>query len=131
MPVNAAASGRRNVTLVVEDEDGVRELAAAILRESGRDVLAFASAEAALAALDDANLEVDALVTDLTLPGMDGATLAAFVRALHPRVHVVITSGSGEEVILARLSDSGRARILAKPFRLAALVEAVGKTTEG
>ena len=121
---------RRSVILLVEDEPAVRELAAAVLRERGVDVLAFASAEDAVAALDDPGLDVEVLVTDLHLPGMDGAGLASYVRALHPGVRVLITSGSGEEGILDRLGDGRPAQVLVKPYRLADLARAVERARE-
>lgn len=124
------ASNRRAVTLLVEDEPAVRELAASVLRERGVDVLAFAAAEPVLAVVEDPSLEIQVLVTDLHLPGMDGATLATYVRAHHPHVHVVITSGSGEEGILDHLGELPEAEVLVKPYRLSELAKVVQRARE-
>jgi CheY-like chemotaxis protein len=128
--VSSIGPQRRSVILLVEDEPAVRELAASVLRERGLDVLAFGAAEPALVVLDDPSLDVSVLVTDLHLPGMDGATFASCVRAIHPRVRVLITSGSGEEGILDRLGESREAQVLVKPYRLADLARAVERARE-
>jgi len=64
--------------LLVEDDADVRESYASRLKEEGHAVVAVATAEAALEQLHADTF--DALVTDLLLPGMDGAELARTIR---------------------------------------------------
>ena len=70
--------------LVVEDDDDIREAYVTQLARDGYSVSAVATAEEALEVLD--RREVDLLIVDLWLPGMDGAELCRTIRA-HERQH--------------------------------------------
>jgi two-component system cell cycle sensor histidine kinase/response regulator CckA len=78
--------------LLVEDEDGVRKFARFALEASGFVVTEAAAAEAALGLIGP-DRPLDLLVTDLTMPGMDGRELAGRVRAARPGVGIVFASG--------------------------------------
>lgn len=113
-----AASTRPAATiLLVEDEPGVRALAAKALRRSGYRVLVAEDGEAAVALLDAGGGGIDALVTDLMLPGMDGAALARLVADRIGPIPVILTSGCAEEATAAAEAIAG-ASVLAKPFSL-------------
>ncbi len=107
--------------LVVEDDEGVRALAARILRGTGYRVLEAASAEEALGAVLGAGEPVDLILTDVVLPRMDGRHLVAEIRKARPDVRALYMSGyrSGAE---ERLEDDG---FIAKPFSPDGLVSAV------
>jgi DNA-binding NtrC family response regulator len=81
--------------LLVEDEPLVRASAAEALRDAGLDVAEAASAEEALAALDNsADGPPRVVVADLHLgPGMDGPTLGALALRRWPQVGVVYATG--------------------------------------
>ncbi|GJD82004.1 response regulator [Methylobacterium gregans] len=82
------------VALVVEDDDAVRNLAAAVLEETDLEVIACASAEDAISVLESRNVNVALLFADIRLPGpMDGLSLARTVEDRWPDVRVVVTSG--------------------------------------
>jgi CheY-like chemotaxis protein len=102
--------------LVVDDDLDLREQAAAILRDLGYDVLVAATPMAALSTLH-AGTAVDLLLTDLTMPEMDGETFARHARVVRPRLRVVMTSGFPP----AREGD----RLLPKPYAPATLARRV------
>ncbi len=77
----AAASAR---VLLVDDEEALRELLAQNLEDRGYDVLVAAGGEAALALLS-AGETVDVLVTDLSMPGMNGIALIRAAQTLRAR----------------------------------------------
>lgn len=72
--------------LIVDDEADARELLTTLLKQSGADVIAAASAQEALALLTECPTEQkpDVLVSDIGMPGEDGYTLIRQVRALAP-----------------------------------------------
>jgi len=108
--------------LVVDDNDLVRNMSDVVLRPYGHDTMTADSAAAALTVL--AERAVDALVTDLTMPGeLDGRDLVTRVRETHPTVGVVVVTGY--TVQPATFDDT--VVVLNKPFGVDQLVQAVAK----
>jgi CheY-like chemotaxis protein len=86
---------RAGRVLLVEDDVLVRLLAVEALTDGGFDVAEAADAPEALRLLD--GTEFDLMVTDVGLPGMNGAELAARVRTERPLLKVLFTTGYGAE----------------------------------
>lgn len=80
--------------LCVDDEAGALFLRKAVLRKFGFDVIAAQSAKEALQLLEQNR--VDLLLSDLLMPDVSGAELAAAVKSRYPRLPVVIVSGVNE-----------------------------------
>jgi PAS domain S-box-containing protein len=116
--------GRGRSILLVEDEDAVRKLARVTLEGSGYTVIEAPDGESALECLAGAG-HLDLLVTDLTMPGIDGRELAEQVRAARPDIGVVFMSGYAPEI--DRLESLVGALFLAKPFTPADLRKAATK----
>jgi two-component system cell cycle sensor histidine kinase/response regulator CckA len=110
--------------LLVEDEDGVRKLARFALEGQGYTVAEAPDAESALELLKP-DRTFDLLVTDLTMPGMDGRDLAGRVRATRPEVGVVFVSGYVPDG--GRLEEIPGAIFLPKPFTPVELLRAAGR----
>lgn len=102
---------------IVEDSDDFRAAMAEMLMMMHYQVEGFASAEAALARLQEG--EFDVLLTDVSLPGMNGLELASAVSAKHPGIRIILASGHGSSV-----SNDARfpCQILAKPFSMEQLL---------
>jgi two-component system cell cycle sensor histidine kinase/response regulator CckA len=109
--------------LVVDDEEGVRMVAARALKARGYDVELAASADDATSAIAAVGAP-DLIVTDLSMPGMSGATFARAMLAVHAGVRVLVVSGYADEE-LADLLATGRAQVLVKPFTARSLTDAV------
>lgn len=92
--------------LLVDDEDALVELLDASLGGLGYRVTGFTSAEAALEAFRSAPLQFDAVVSDLSMPGMSGLELARSVLEVRPQTPIVLTSG------YVRAADEAAAREL-------------------
>jgi PAS domain S-box-containing protein len=89
----ARAAPARQCILLVEDNDDVRQLAASMLELAGYKVLAAPSGERALDLLAQQS-DVDLLFSDVIMPGgMNGLQLVDKVRAQHPGLPVLLTSG--------------------------------------
>ena len=117
------------VVLIVEDEDAVRTFGSRALAAKGYTVLEAADGEDAIHLLKD-RTDVDVLITDMVMPGMDGATLARLVRQEHPQIRVILMSGYSEEVASDDLADAPDVHFLAKPFSLDALAAKVAEALE-
>jgi signal transduction histidine kinase/CheY-like chemotaxis protein len=114
--------------LVVEDEAAVREIAVAILRDHGYDVLEAADAEEALRVFGDRSARVDLLLTDVVLPGrLRGRELADRIVAVRPQVKVLFMSGYTENAIVhhGRLDDG--VHLISKPFKREQLAQKVAE----
>ena len=113
--------------LLVEDEPLVRMLAADILEDDGFEVIEAATARAALAILEKRNGEVDALFTDVDMPGgMSGLELAGIVHHRWPHIALLVTSG------VVRVSGDlpGRGVFLEKPYPSTAPVTIIRQLIE-
>ena len=110
------------VVLVVEDETLVRLLANDILTDAGYRVLEGRDGQEALTILE-VHGGVRVLVTDITMPNVDGISLANIVRARWPQIGIVITSGAMPEA--TNLVIPEWARFLRKPYASEALLRAV------
>jgi PAS domain S-box-containing protein len=106
-----------DVILVVEDEERMREISSASLRELGYTVLHASSAASALRLLET-NPQITVLFTDIVMPDMNGRELADEAVKLRPGLKVLFTTGYTRNAIVhgGRL-DAG-VNFLAKPFTL-------------
>lgn len=112
--------------LVVEDNPQVRTLATARLIELGYRVKEAESGDAA-AALLRAQSDVDAVFTDLVMPGtLDGLALAQHVATNYPKIRILLTSGYAEDILSKQSSELGHP-ILRKPYRQSALANALSE----
>jgi PAS domain S-box-containing protein len=91
----APARGTERV-LLVEDEDGVRALAARVLAEQGYVVEEARNGLEALGVLERPDHGIDLVLTDVVMPDMGGVELADRVAAVHPNVRIVYMSGYSE-----------------------------------
>ena len=94
-PDTDPAAGR---ILVVDDDAGVRKVIGAYLRRVGYQVLEAGDGAEALTRLDAARWEVDLVLTDISMPVLNGVELCLRVRAARPELPVICMSGfySGE-----------------------------------
>jgi len=99
------------------------------LEERGYAVRSTATAEAALELLDSENETFDLLVTDIVLPGMNGADLSDRVRE-RAGVPVLFVTGFAENGIAQRAELDEGATLLKKPFSGVELCERVGEVIE-
>ncbi|MCF8503065.1 MAG: response regulator, partial [Rhodospirillum sp.] len=116
-------SGKETI-LLVEDEDAVRVFGSRALRNKGYTVLEARSGEGAMDVLEAGEV-IDLLITDMVMPGMDGATLAVKARENRPGLRIILISGYSEDVIKGDVVDQPNTHFLPKPFSLKALAEKV------
>ena len=119
-----AAAGSATI-LLVEDQQGVRELSASILRSAGYAVLAADGGAEALAVAAAHPGEIDILVSDVVMPGMTGPQLAKELRALRPMVKVLYMTGYATEAQMGAAVAGENVHQLSKPFTAAALAAKV------
>lgn len=118
--------------IVVEDEIGLRGVAARILQRGGCRVVGVGTAEEALALLDGGSA-CDVVVTDVGLPGRSGWDLAAALRERTPPIGVLVATGWAHSLPDEQLAEHGvrREQLLGKPYRAEELLAAVARVAGG
>ncbi len=115
--------------LLVDDEDGVRMVSARLLKSKGFKVIECANAEQALDVLEKEK-DIDVLLTDMIMPGMDGETLIKCARKIDSQMKVILMSGYSEDLARHGSSENKDFAFLAKPFELNELFEKVKEVLE-
>lgn len=115
--------------LLVEDEDAVRLFSKRALSNKGYEVMAAESGDSALALMEEnADKEVDLVITDVVMPGMDGPTMATKIRETNPDLKIIFISGYTEDKLKEHMTDN--VWFLPKPFTLQQLAEKVKEVLE-
>lgn len=104
--------------LLVEDEDAVRMFAARALKDKGYEVLDAANGTEALQIAKRDNIEIDLIITDVVMPGMDGPQMINEIRQFMPSVKVIFISGYAEDSFRRKLDNEENIHFLPKPFNL-------------
>lgn len=117
-------SGRGRI-LLVEDEDGVRGIAASLLESSGYDVEQAADGEEALEILEDNDEPFDLVISDVVMPGMDGPTLIREAKEYLGEARIIFISGYAERDIARQLDEDREVSFLPKPFTVRDLADRV------
>lgn len=107
------------VVLVVDDEEAQRKVLAGFLRKAGYEALAAGSVDEALETVRARS--VDAVLTDLKMPGKGGLELLAEIRALAPDVPVIVLTAFGTVDSAVEAMKRGAVDFLTKPVDLGAL----------
>jgi signal transduction histidine kinase/CheY-like chemotaxis protein len=119
-----AARAKGGRVLVVDDEEIIRTMACALLETGGYKAESAASGQDALDALAAKGCP-DAIILDLSMPGMDGAEAFRLIRAAHPGARIIISSGYSMNDSVQTLMEGGAAIFVQKPYRKAELLAAV------
>jgi two-component system, cell cycle sensor histidine kinase and response regulator CckA len=129
-PVETPRTGTETV-LLVEDNDGVLNLALAILRRLGYAVFAAANGSEALETAARHPGRIDLLLTDVVLPGMNGRELAGRLTRLHPETRALYAAGYAENVIVHGGELEKNLHFIAKPYTLESLSRRVRDVLDG
>ncbi len=127
MMEDAAQTGQGETVLVAEDEDSLRESIVAYLRQHGYIVLSACDGEEALHVASEHDGPIHLLLTDVVMPRMEGAELAAELESSRPGLITLFISGYTDQRLLTRLPQSPRPRVLQKPIKLRNLLNTIGE----
>jgi nitrogen-specific signal transduction histidine kinase/CheY-like chemotaxis protein len=122
----SAVRGNGELILIVDDEPQIRDITAAILSRHGYRVLIAGDGSEAVALFASRSSEISVVVTDMSMPNLDGTILANIVQHLNPMVKILAMSGlssSGGESKMRQITEA----FLFKPFKVEALLQAVNK----
>jgi CheY-like chemotaxis protein len=118
--------GNGATVLLVEDEPQILELARVMLEKIGYRVFAAGTPEQALEIAEKHILEIELLLTDVLMPGMNGRDLAKLLQTLYPGMKVMFMSGYCSNVMFPEGTGHNGVNFLPKPFTLRMLADKVG-----
>jgi len=125
----ADSSGPRAATLermtggvlVVDDDDAVRRINSQLLKRMGLRTFVASDGEEAMRLYALHGDEIDCVLLDLTMPGMDGVATLEALRRQNPAIKAVLCTGYGEQVASEHFRNLGLAGFVQKPFQIAEL----------
>lgn len=114
----------KHTILLVDDEATVRTLVGIMLERSGYDVLAAEDGHAAMALLQERH-DIDLVIADYRMPGMDGLALVRRIKERSPDLPVVMMTGYGDLESYLCATGLGVVRYVGKPVGLRELRQTV------
>ena len=111
--------------LLVEDEEGVRGIAAQLLQSCGYQVMEAGDGEQALEIIKENSGSIDLLISDVVMPNMDGPAMVAQARRAFPDLPVLFMSGYAEEQLRKEINIAD-VHFLPKPFTVQQVTDKVG-----
>ncbi len=104
--------------LLVDDEQIILETAEALLRRLGYEVLAASGGKEAVRLYEERKDRIDAVVLDMIMPGMSGGDTFDRLKAVNPRVKIILASGYSLDGNAQDILDRGCDAFIQKPFKI-------------
>jgi CheY-like chemotaxis protein len=117
--------GNGECILVVDDEQAVRDVAVRILGGFGYRAVAVPSGQDAVQRYSLERANINAVITDMAMPGMDGPALVRALRQIEPDIRIMGMSGHGENMGSDSNAPWGLPVFVSKPFTVERLLFAV------
>ena len=114
--------GNNELVLVVDDEKPILNLAQTMLERFGYRVLPAANGAEALKIYASRQNEIAAVITDMSMPVMDGHAIMAALRAVNPKVRIISSSGLDANDNSANTANAAARRFIPKPYTLESML---------
>jgi len=116
---------KSNISEGLHYDEAIRQTTSAMLTMNGFDVPLATDGDEAVHIYRHRLEEIQAVLLDLTMPGMSGEETFAQLRAINPEVSIVLSSGYNKRETTAQLASDELATFLQKPYRIAELMHAL------
>lgn len=120
-------SGGNRTVLVVDDEEGILQMARKTLERHGYRVRIARHGAEAIDIYSQHPAEISVVITDMAMPVMDGPTAIRLLRAIDPNVRIIASSGLESVGGAAKAIGAGSVLFIPKPYSAEVLLRAVGK----
>ena len=127
---SAPPRGHGEMVLVVDDEANIREITKDTLESGGYQVLTAVDGTHAIAVYAEHRESIDAVITDMIMPFMDGMSTIRAIRKLNPGAVIIANSGFAGDLQTTRAADSGADAFISKPYTAKKLLEVLGAVLE-
>lgn len=129
-PENSEAWHGTGTILVVDDEEGVRAVIEYVLEANGFTVLTACDGREGVEVFREHSDKIAAVLLDMTMPHMDGATAFSEIHHLRPEVPVILMSGYSEQDATGQFAGKGLAGFIQKPYRPADVIRKLQQVLE-
>jgi two-component system cell cycle sensor histidine kinase/response regulator CckA len=120
-------TGHGETILLVDDESAIREVAKAVLSQSGYKVLTADDGPSALAIFAQQSKKIATVLTDSEMPIMSGLMLARILRKMESETKIILSSARDGDYREAELSNVGVQACLNKPYTRETLLRTVNR----
>jgi PAS domain S-box-containing protein len=124
-------SGKGELILVVEDEASIREITQAALEACGYQVMAACDGSEAVALYAQHGKEIQAVITDMAMPIMDGAATIRALQKMNPEIKVIATTGMDADKVVSEMNREVVKAFLQKPFTAERLLRTLAEVLKG
>jgi CheY-like chemotaxis protein len=125
-----SADGHGQLILVVDDEPNILSATKMILEKHNYGILSAHDGPEALAIMAQQSAAIKLVLTDISMPYMDGVALVRTVKKMKPDTKFIASTGQGEEMRLAELQSLGVTNFLTKPYATGELLKTLGDALE-
>ncbi len=102
--------------LVIDDEPAILRIARGMLEQCGYEVVTADNGKEGIAIYEQKPDAVDAVVLDLSMPGISGHEVLKRLREINPSVRILVTSGLAEDEEIRRITSGGFGGFMQKPY---------------
>jgi CheY-like chemotaxis protein len=117
--------------LLIEDEEPVRNMARMMLTRLGYTVIEAKDGDEGIERFKQHQDEISCVLSDLTMPRMNGWETIAALRKLSPDIPVILSSGYDEALVMADEHTERPNAFLGKPYQLKSLGDAIRRAVYG
>jgi len=114
--------------LYCEDEEPVREVMVSVLGKLVRRLIVAEDGEQGLALFAQHADEIDIILTDISMPGMNGLEMVRTIKKTHPNLPVIVTTAFSNREFLLEAIDNNVDKYVLKPVDMAKLIEAINQS---
>lgn len=119
------------LVLVVDDDESVRCLLEAILGNAGYSVITAADGQMAIDIFDKSCEDINAVVLDFGMPGLNGAEVFTLMNQRKPGIPILFSSGNTDQIFLKDFMPEMPITCIKKPYRSSDLLDKLGKLLQG
>lgn len=128
---HTAPSGQGELILIVDDEADVCSMAAAVLTRHGYQAITCGDGARAMDLLAEHSAEIRVVISDISMPNLDGPALALLLRRLRPNVKILAMTGLGSGGSPDASESPAFAASIQKPFTVDTLLTTVHRILHG
>jgi CheY-like chemotaxis protein len=118
----APLQGKGELVLLVDDDEAIRKVARRLLEGFGYRVLIAVNGREAVDMYEQRHSEIAVVLTDMSMPVMDGAAAVRALRAINPNVRIIVSSGLSSDGSVTQATDGVSNHFISKPYTAQAML---------